>query len=131
MAGTSGGGPYPVNPYCDCTSVDAAPIQTETADPLPKTRAEIKTWARQVWLIQSGTYEDRYVVGIASSLDAGVRVVKERYGAAPQVVTWRDPYRYSDDNWSLAGEFDIGLTSCWRRKTTFHFQRYDVDDLEP
>ena len=112
MAGTSGGGPYPVNPYCDCTSVDAAPIQTETADPLPKTRAEIKTWARQVWLIQSGTYEDRYVVGIASSLDAGVRVVKERYGAAPQ-------------------KFDMVLHHHVGGETTFHFQRYDVDDLEP
>ena len=42
-----------------------------------------------VWMVQTGEYEDRHVVGLYISKDVAVASVKDRY-KPPYKVTWRE-----------------------------------------
>jgi hypothetical protein len=58
----------------------------------------------RVWLVESGYYSDRDVVGVYASESAAVDGIKAIYGA-PYRVTWEPPTR-DGDTLILTGHFE-------------------------
>lgn len=73
----------------------------------------------KVWLVESGEYEQRGVVGIYESLEAAEACIKARYAPPfPDIVRW-EPLEQSVDGWTLTAHFEklngysVGGPSYW------------------
>jgi len=58
----------------------------------------------EVWLAESGEYEDRGVDGIYVSLDVAIACIKASYGP-PYIVQWDEPTTDTDRETTLRGHF--------------------------
>jgi len=74
-----------------------------------------------VWVIETGEYEDRYVHGVAASLEAAVRGIEGEY-ASPYVVRW-EPLRRGDDG---NGAELVGHSEAVAGYSTRHTAVFDI-----
>jgi len=58
----------------------------------------------KAWIVETGDYEQRGIVLVASSLEAAVRAIKERYGP-PYIVEWGELKDEGEWGHSLSGKF--------------------------
>lgn len=84
----------------------------------------------EVWIIETGEYEDRLTVGVASSLEMAVALIKNGY-RFPSRVEWG--VLTNDGNaerWSLAGNFQQVVGYHAGGISSYEFIRYEVDKLD-
>ncbi|KKK99577.1 hypothetical protein LCGC14_2631360 [marine sediment metagenome] len=78
----------------------------------------------KVWIIETGDYEERYVFGIAETLEAAVSFIKSVY-PFPYLVEWSDPYIYNVKSVTLYGYFSEVL-----KHSTSHYAEYYISEME-
>lgn len=80
---------------------------------------------KQVWVVESGEYEQRSIFLIARSLEAAVTAIKRVYGP-PYVVAW-DEVRRDGGLWVLAGDFEAVLGSSIQHRAEYDITLWDVE----
>ena len=80
-----------------------------------------------VWLVESDDYAPAQW-GIVSSVEKGVWMMKAIYGP-PYIVTWDEPVRHGEDEWSLTGHFKHVPDRCGDGPQTTFFKRFSLDAL--
>ena len=81
----------------------------------------------EVWVIESGDYSMRSVMGVADSIDSAVASIKETYGP-PYQVEWL-PVEYGDYP-QLTGKFEAVSGYSTRHAASFSFTAYDLIEKE-
>lgn len=78
-----------------------------------------------VWVIESGEYEQRSVYGVAESIAAAAAFVRKFYVSETRPIRWDEPVRtYDDDSYSMTGHVDgIGPIE-------HDFTRYDLQTTD-
>ena len=81
----------------------------------------ITTPPSHVWIIETGDYDQRYVVAVAVSLTEAVRFIKDKYGL-PYIVRWEDVVERVQDSPAayMVGHFKE-VAGC----STRHIAQYD------
>jgi hypothetical protein len=82
---------------------------------------------RQVWVVESGDYEQRGIDVVAKSLDAAVEAVKAMY-PPPYEVKWGEVSESGWGQFSLRGDFDAVPGKSTKHETVFTFTAFDVKD---
>lgn len=78
-----------------------------------------------VWVIESGNYEQRYVYGVADSIESAVAFLREEY-APPYVVAWDAPYIQDERTAYMRGKFSRVLNYSTEHEAVYTFTRYDL-----
>lgn len=79
-----------------------------------------------VWIVESGDYEQRCVNHVASSIESAAAMVKLPY-VAPYIVTWDAPRKDDDDTHTLIGHFTAVDGYCGKGQAEWTFTRYKID----
>lgn len=74
----------------------------------------------EVWVIEAGDYEQRFIKGIADSIEAAVECIKGKFGP-PYIVRWDELKKLDEDSYELSGTFSQVL-----HYSTFHVAQYDI-----
>ena len=78
-----------------------------------------------VWIIETGEYEQAYIVGVAATWHAAVESIKGRYGRHPYIVRWDDP-DISDGSVGLVGHFSAVPGYSTMHDASYSITRYEV-----
>lgn len=78
-----------------------------------------------VWIIETGNYEGRYIFGVAESVDAAVATIKAAF-AAPYRVRWEEVVIGSEEA-QLIGEFEQVPGFSTRHTGLFTMTCYQVN----
>ncbi len=81
-----------------------------------------------VWVIERGSYQERMIWGVASSVDVAARLVRDTYGD-PYIVRWEEPIPDEGGAWSMTGHFERVDGHCGAGPSTFDFTPYQLDVL--
>ena len=73
-----------------------------------------------VWVIETGEYEYRHIVGVASSVDVAVKLVKGMHGS-PYIVSWKQ-----DSMTSMVGYFEEVIGFSTKHSEEYTFTPYEV-----
>ena len=76
-----------------------------------------------VWVVETGEYEDRFIVGIYDSRKSAIEGIKEPYGS-PYVVRWEQNERI------LTGHFEEVANYCTKHSADFEIDLYPVEQGE-
>jgi hypothetical protein len=76
-----------------------------------------------VWLIETGEYEQRYVMAVCESLAAALAHIKQVF-SAPYRVQWQEPTT-EDGQTTLRGDFEAVLNY-----STHHTAVFDISPCE-
>ncbi len=84
----------------------------------------------EVWVIESGEYEQRSIDGVAVSVAAAVEFLKQTYGP-PYIVTWDEPvqeqiYLPNLIIFKITGHFEHVMNYSCRHDCDFEIQRYEL-----
>ena len=82
--------------------------------------ADQKERPMKVWVIETGEYAERMVLGVAASEAAAVEYVKARYQTPPYKVEWTEHAGY------LVGEFDAVFQYSTKHDAVYDFTEYEV-----
>lgn len=75
-----------------------------------------------VWIIESGEYEQRHIDGVALSLEGAVAFIKARYGL-PYIVRWEEAVPDGEDC-SLVGHFSEVMGKSTRHDCSFDITKW-------
>jgi hypothetical protein len=80
-----------------------------------------------VYVVETGEYEQRYVVGVADSVESAVDCIKSIYGE-PYIVEWGDvtPDGWSPDTWDFSGTFEFVPGKSIAHKALFSITKMSV-----
>lgn len=84
----------------------------------------------EVWVCESGEYENRGINLVAATLQAAIAAIKARYGP-PYVVRWDEPKLEKWGDWSLTGHFEVVPGYSIQYTDYFEFVRWDVEQETP
>ena len=79
----------------------------------------------EVWVVESGDYENRGIVLVADSLESAVGAVKTLY-EFPYIVRWEDVGEDEVEGGVLVGHFDAVLHYSTKHTAEYEVSRYDV-----
>lgn len=79
-----------------------------------------------VWVIESGEYEQRGVNGVAASVETAAKFIRAGYGE-PYVVKWDAPIQCGDE-WELHGHFSAVLGYSSDHEAIYTFTKYTLAD---
>lgn len=80
---------------------------------------------KQVWVVESGDYEQRGIDVVAESLDAAVAAVKSMY-AEPYKVEWSDVAESGWGTFSIRAHFEAVPGKSTEHEAIFSFTPFDV-----
>lgn len=81
----------------------------------------------KVFVIETGEYEQRYVVGVAVSVDAAVRSIKETHKQPPYSIEWSAPEKDTHgDGWTLQGDFAARAGYSTKHTAFFSMEPFDL-----
>jgi hypothetical protein len=78
-----------------------------------------------VWVIESGDYEQRSVNGVADSVESAVAYVRTTY-APPYIVAWEAVVIQDDESAYRKGKFARVLNYSIECEAIYTFSRYDL-----
>jgi hypothetical protein len=81
-----------------------------------------------VWVIETGDYEERRVVGVARSVDAAASLIKRRY-LAPYIVEWKEPKQDRNGDWSMMGHFGQVFEHSIKHSVRYDFLAFPLDEI--
>jgi len=80
---------------------------------------------QEVWVIETGEYEQRGIFGIAISVEAAIKHIKEVYGP-PYRVRWGELIKHDSDCYEIGGRFaDVPDYACSHTEG-FEITRYEL-----
>lgn len=79
-----------------------------------------------VFIVETGDYSDRYVVGVYSSREAAVAAIKAIYGP-PYIVAWEGLPFVDEDLSALRGHFTVVPGYSTEHDAVFDITPYEVD----
>lgn len=83
---------------------------------------------KQIWIVESGEYEQQHIDLVADSPEAAELAIKNRY-SDPYIVEWSS---LTEDDWGfhITGNFESVPWHSTRHKATFDISAYDVHVLK-
>lgn len=83
-----------------------------------------------VWVIETGEYEQRFVWAVASSPEKATELVKQAYGK-PYKVQWKELQKDDENCYTLEGKFSSVNGYSTSHTDYWEFSRYPVDSERP
>ena len=80
-----------------------------------------------VWVIESGEYEQRFVNAVASSPEAALEYLRNLY-SHPYVVTW-EPLVKDGEDYSITGHFEAETGFSIKHTCVYSLTKYELDGV--
>jgi hypothetical protein len=84
----------------------------------------------EVWVCETGDYEQRGVWSVAVSVAAGVADIKATH-CDPYIVRWEEPTEDHGGDWTLTGHFEAVPGKSTKHTAHYEFTRYEVIGTDP